>query len=98
VLQDGTPGLYGLYGLCVACCEAPDLDLVGNKEPPNNRILANYRRKMQPGDPDMPSVKVPCPCGTEAALAAITVRATAGDAISCRPNATTAQLLNTTNL
>jgi len=95
VLQGGTPGLYGL---CVAYCEAQDLDLVGNKEPPNNKILANYRKKMQPGDPDMPCVKVPCPCWTEAELAAITVRAASGDAISCRSSATTAQLLNTTNL
>lgn len=52
----------GLYGLCVAYCEAQDLDLVGDKETPNNKILANYRKKMKAGDPDMPCLQVPCPC------------------------------------
>lgn len=46
----------GLYGLCVAYCEAQDLDMF-DKEPPSTKILENYRRKMQPGDPDMPCVK-----------------------------------------
>jgi len=58
-LQGGTPGLYGL---CVAYCEAQDLDLVGDKETPNNKILGNYRKKMREGDPDMPCIQVPCPC------------------------------------
>ncbi|MDV3239826.1 MAG: hypothetical protein LOY58_13365 [Gammaproteobacteria bacterium] len=95
ILQGGTPGLYGL---CVAYCEAQDLDLVGNKEPPNNKILANYRKKMQPGDPDMPCVKVPCPCWTEAELADITARIAGGDSSFCASDATTAQIRNTTNL
>ena len=69
VLQGGTPGLYGL---CVAYCEAQDLDIVGDKETPNNKILANYRRKMAVDDPDMPCIQVPCPCWSEAELAAIT--------------------------
>lgn len=59
VLQGHTPGLYGL---CVAYCEAQDLDLVGEKETPNNKILANYRKKMREGDPDMPCLQKPCPC------------------------------------
>lgn len=53
----------GLYGLCVAYCEA------GASE----RVLDNYKRKMGPGDPGMPSCRgdlkpeeVECPCwGTE---------------------------------
>ena len=75
----------GLYGLCVAYCEAQDLDVTG-KEPPNTKILDNYRKRMQPGDPDMPCVKAPCPCWTDAELASISsdnlaaacLRATAG--------------------
>ncbi|MCR4347285.1 MAG: hypothetical protein NUV55_08820 [Sulfuricaulis sp.] len=90
----------GLYGLCVAYCEAQDLDIVGDKETPNNKILANYRKKMQAGDPDMPCFKVPCPCWSDAELAAITNRATAvpPDSISCASTTTTAQIRNTTNL
>jgi hypothetical protein len=65
-LQGGSPGLYGL---CVAYCEAQDLDLVGNKPTPNNRILANYRKKMRAGDPDMPCLQVPCPCWSADQLA-----------------------------
>lgn len=59
----------GLYGLCVAYCEAQDLDIVGDKETPNNKIMANYNKKKQAGDPAMPCLKVPCPCWTEAELA-----------------------------
>lgn len=66
----------GLYGLCVAYCEAQDLDLVGDKETPNNKILANYRKKMQPGDPDMPCLQVACPCWSEAQLANVGATAT----------------------
>jgi hypothetical protein len=61
----------GLYGLCVAYCEAQDLDTF-EKEPANSKILANYNKKKQAGDPDMPCVKVPCPCWTDAELASIT--------------------------
>lgn len=66
VLQGHTPGLYGL---CVAYCEAQDLDLVGEKETPNNKILANYRKKMRTGDPDMPCLQKPCPCWNAEQLA-----------------------------
>lgn len=68
VLHGGTPGLYGL---CVAYCEAQDLDSF-DKEPPNTKILANYRKKMQAGDPDMPCVKVPCPCWSADEMGSIT--------------------------
>lgn len=67
-LQGGSPGLYGL---CVAYCEAQDLDIIGDKETPNNKILTNYRKKMQAGDPDMPCLQTPCSCWTQAELDAI---------------------------
>ena len=73
VLQGGTPGLYGL---CVAYCEAQDLDLVGDKEVPNTKILANYRKKMRAGDPDMPCIQVPCPCWNADQLANVGSMAT----------------------
>jgi len=88
----------GLYGLCVAYCEAQDLDIVGDKETPDNKILANYRKRMQSGDPDMPCIKVPCPCWSDAELAAITSRAGNGDSLSCVSSSTTAQIRNNTNL
>lgn len=69
-LQGGTPALYGL---CVAYCEAQDLDIIGDKETPNNKILANYNRKKQSTDPDMPCIQDPCPCWTQEELDAITV-------------------------
>lgn len=72
VLHGGTPGLYGL---CVAYCEAQDLDEIGDKETPNNKILQNYRKKMQPGDLDMPCIKTECPCWTADEFAALTANA-----------------------
>lgn len=68
----------GLYGLCVAFCEAQDqatisdpiteqeLDALSDSAPAG-RILANYNKKMTEADPTMPCVKVqePCPCWTE---------------------------------
>lgn len=60
----------GLYGLCVAYCEAQDLDTF-EKEPTNIKILGNYNKKKQAGDPDMPCVKIPCPCWSDAELASI---------------------------
>ena len=67
-LQNATPGLYGL---CVAYCEAQDLDTV-DKNPPNTRILANYDKKKQTDDPDMPCVQTPCPCFSADELGAAT--------------------------
>ena len=66
-LQGGTGGLYGL---CVAYCEAQDLDAF-EKEPPRTKILENYNRKKQAGDPDMPCLQIPCPCWNDAELASI---------------------------
>lgn len=89
VLHGGTPGLYGL---CVAYCEAQDLDVVGDKPIPNSRILANYRKKMQAGDPDMPCLQAPCPCWDAADLADITAT---GSAI-CNIGSNTALIMNQT--
>jgi len=61
----------GLYGLCVAYCEAQDLDSF-DKAPPNTRILANYNKRKQASDPSMPCVKPVCPCWTSAEMATIT--------------------------
>ncbi|MGI9330887.1 MAG: hypothetical protein ACR2QB_09255, partial [Gammaproteobacteria bacterium] len=65
-LIGGTPGLYGL---CVAYCEAQDLNEF-DKRPPSEKILANYEKKMKEGDPDMPCVKTEtaCKCWTPAEL------------------------------
>ena len=68
----------GLYGLCVAFCEAQDSDCVpdyGTENPYANcrmrdrRILDNYNRKKKDGDPDMPCLpsagedpEFACPC------------------------------------
>lgn len=60
----------GLYGLCVAYCEAQDLDTF-EKEPPSTKILENYNKKKVAGDPDMPCLRVPCPCWSDAELASI---------------------------
>jgi hypothetical protein len=81
----------GLYGLCVAYCEAQDLDTF-EKEPTNSKILENYNKKKQAGDPDMPCVKVPCPCWTDAELAAFT-----SDGIAVCSNNTVSNILRITN-
>ena len=86
-LQGGTGGLYGL---CVAYCEAQDLDSV-DKEPPSTKILENYRKKMQPGDPDMPCIQKPCPCWSAEQLGSIT---NDGIAASCLRRAGSIQLID----
>ncbi len=62
----------GLYGMCVAFCEAQDCDtdpaLDGEScSAGSERVLERYRELMQPGDPDMPCVAPPpsCPCWTQ---------------------------------
>lgn len=68
----------GLYGLCVAFCEAQDVadrttpltleDLDSLKiEVPSARILENYNKRKQESDPEMPCVLVQesCPCFTK---------------------------------
>ena len=67
VVMGGSPGLYGL---CVAYCEAQDLDDF-EKEPPRTKILENYVKKQQPGDPDMPCIQPDCPCWNATELASV---------------------------
>lgn len=68
----------GLYGLCVAFCEAQDCepdftaeDPFQSCNPSSLALLNVYRGRMQPGDPDMPCVQAPCPCWTEQELAGL---------------------------
>ena len=75
-LLGGTPGLYGL---CVGFCEAQDCEaslhvstgevIVDHCKPSSPRLLENYKKRMQPGDPSMPCVvEGECPCWTEAEI------------------------------
>ena len=78
-LMGGTPGLYGL---CVGFCEAQDCEATLNEttgdvtfdagcKPSSTRLLANYNKRAEPGDPPMPCVNIvvdECPCWTEAEL------------------------------
>lgn len=84
-------GTGGLYGLCVAYCEAQDLDSF-DKEPPRTKILENYNKKKQAGDPDMPCLQVPCPCWSDAELASIGEDGFA----MCTAGTNSLQILNTT--
>ena len=54
----------GLYGLCVAFCEAQDMDVWGElTDPPRGRLLELYEKKRGDGDPDMPCIaQNTCPC------------------------------------
>ena len=86
-LQGSTPGLYGL---CVAYCEAQDLDSF-DKNPPNDKILGNYRKKMKAGDPDMPCIQVPCPCWSADELGSITAD---GSAAACPSSTNRKQIID----
>ena len=66
-LQGVTPGLYGL---CVAYCEAQDLDSI-DKKPPSLKILDNYNKKKQVGDPEMPCTSPAFGCYTQTELDSI---------------------------
>ncbi len=74
--EDGTT--KGLYGLCVAFCEAQDHASISESITeeelasleaaiPSGRILENYNKRKKETDPAMPCIKVeePCPCWTE---------------------------------
>ncbi len=75
-LIESTPGLYGL---CVAFCEAQDCEATFDPDsgevtfdpdckPSSAKLLANYNKRMAPDDPSMPCVNVVlggCPCWTE---------------------------------
>jgi hypothetical protein len=88
MLIGATPGLYGL---CNAYCEAQDLNEF-DKEPPRTKILENYNKKKQDGDPDMPCIQAPCPCWTPAELYSISAD---GMAV-CVPESNKIQIINTT--
>jgi len=76
--------LKGLYGLCVAFCEAQDItdeSAITTEEElalleagaPSGRILANYNGKKQEDDPPMPCI-LPgeqCPCWSDAEIQSI---------------------------
>lgn len=66
-----TGATSGLFGLCIAYCEAQDCDydgvLSGQCKKPNHKILENYNRIKQVDDPEMPCIPEPepdqsCPC------------------------------------
>lgn len=61
-LIGGTPGLYGL---CVAYCEAQDHSDALPGEPPAWKILDVYNKRRKAGDPEMPCLQAPCPCWSE---------------------------------
>lgn len=73
-LHGGTPGLYGL---CVAFCEAQDCEPDFDAEDPfeectfgAQRVLDNYNKKKKDGDPDMPCIQqAECSCWTSEMLA-----------------------------
>jgi hypothetical protein len=65
-LQNATPGLYGL---CVAYCEAQSVptDFSGDSStwfsrPRSKNILKNYEKKMRAGDPAMPCLNQESAC------------------------------------
>jgi hypothetical protein len=67
----------GLYGLCVAFCEAQDCEPDYNADDPfehctpaSLKLLDQYNRIKEPTDPSMPCLRVPCPCYDEEDLAA----------------------------
>ncbi len=62
-----------LYGLCVAYCEALDVDMGSPfgplPKPPSAKILARYNALKSATDPDMPCVQAAsCPCWTQETL------------------------------
>ena len=100
-LFDATPGLYGL---CVAFCEAqdcvPDFTLANpfeNCKFGSEKVLRNYEKRMGAGDPSMPCIQQSaCPCWTLEELAGLRTVNQSDDAWGCflnldEPNS---QLLN----
>lgn len=87
----------GLYGLCVAFCEAQDCEfnvedpLAGFEEckPSSPKLLELYRKKMGAGDPDMPCVQQSeCPCwGDSLALADLPMSGTFQQCVAANTDA-----------
>jgi hypothetical protein len=75
----------GLYGLCVGFCEAQDCEVTLNEatgelsfdancKPSSTKLLQNYNKRANDGDPTMPCVNVTegeCLCWSEAELDAL---------------------------
>ena len=67
----------GLYGLCIAYCEALDCDdesfRAASCRPPRESVLKNYNKKKEVTDPEMPCIAdlgdAECPCFTADDLA-----------------------------
>ena len=81
-LKYSTPGLYGL---CIAYCEAQDSD---TRDDAKASLLKNYNRKMVEGvDPPMPCLVSPpessCPCFTYQEVAAIAETQSLSSAFFC---------------
>jgi hypothetical protein len=82
LMADGTT--KGLYGLCVAFCEAQDhssilapvteaeLQILSDSKP-SGRILENYNKKKIASDPEMPCLVVEsaCPCWSDAEIQSV---------------------------
>ncbi len=81
----------GLYGLCVAFCEAQDCEPDFSLEDPFEnckasapKILENYNKRKSAGDPDMPCIQQSsCPCWTSNELAGLRFPET-GDTSACQ--------------
>ncbi len=75
----------GLYGLCVAFCEAQDYDYLdpASRTAPSGAILRNYDKKRKDTDPPMPCTlpQETCPCWTDEELADIDGYSTTGQAL-----------------
>ena len=104
VLIGATPGLYGL---CVAYCEAHDADILSpdgdpaELDVPNREILENYNRRKTASDPPMPCVQQEtCPCWTADQVSTVLPPAMNFDVNfphACLNSATTAALENFEN-
>ncbi len=93
----------GLYGLCVAYCEAHDADTLFDLDVPNRNILRNYNTLRGESGPPMPCLQQEvgdCPCWTADELLEVFPPETNVDANlphACRNNSTTAALENLEN-
>jgi hypothetical protein len=71
------PGITpGLYGLCVAFCEAQDLEMSEREALCNSsgdKLLRNYIKKMGPNDPKMPCLRPDCSCFSYEDVALLTL-------------------------
>ena len=87
-LHGGTPGLYGL---CVAFCEAHDCQPDPSAENPfesckpgSRKVLNKYNQKKKAGDPEMPCLATAeCPCFTQGELDSIPPQDVSGEYTQC---------------